>query len=461
MRVLPPVGASASPYELRRSRHLARRASEKLAQSSTSDKNTHYLLRYLSDYLQSSIMSEHLLLTCDGKHALKMVFDLLKTIDKRECVALAAYTCPDVAVAAVSAGFKIRLFDVDPESLLPIPASIADHELKECAAVIVSNLYGFPDDLDQWRALRSRHDFVIIDDACQALRSRRDGKIVGSCPDTVGILSGGRGKALSGIGGGAILFSAIHGGPARFASGPPKQAHAVSDCAAPDSASLQVRLSAALEERSAGSIGRQELETGPVRYAQDILKSWLQWFFSKPVAFRLPASLPFLRLGETHCEMELKETPLSELMLLHMATQLRLLSRSSIRLLTNSERWKSILKLDAVRHVYADRQPDLLEGKGPERAGRTRIVPLRYPVILDPKLRRESLIRLKQAGLGANESYPKPVAEFVALKSFIRPSECPGAAQLAESILTLPLHSSVLEADMTATRNIFEEILSC
>ena len=456
MRVLPPVGASASPYEVRRSRHLARSSSEKLAQFSTSDRNTHYLLRYLSEYLQISIMSERVLLTCDGKHALKMVFDLMKTIDKRECVALAAYTCPDVAVAAVSAGFKICLFDVDPESLLPIPASIADDELKECAAVVLSNLYGFPDDLDQWRALRSRYDFVIIDDACQALRSRRDGKVVGSCADTVGILSGGRGKALSGIGGGAVLFSAAKSRETSPQAGCTEQAWS-----RPDSSSLQARLSVALEERFATSNRRQELETGPVRYAKDILKSWLQWFFSKPAAFRLPASLPFLRLGETHCEMHLEETPLSEWVLLHMVTQLRLLSRSSIRLLTNSERWKSILTMDAIRHVYTERQPDLLGGKGPERAGRTRIVPLRYPVILDPKLRRESLIRLKQAGLGANESYPKPVAEFVALNSFIRPSECPGAAQLAESILTLPLHSSVLETDMTATKRIFEEIISC
>lgn len=194
MKALAPAGNFLHPK-------ICFNAQRKFAQTEA------HLRQTLTDQLKARFAAEQVYFFGSGREALYAAFSRLKTlIPARKLIAMPAFTCPDVAAAAVRAGFSIFPLDVT-ETLQSSVATIDDNIGRQLSAVVLTNLYGTVDALAPWMELAKRHDFLVIDDAAQAARSIDQGKPVGGRGADMGILSFGRGKAFCGIGGGALLMN--------------------------------------------------------------------------------------------------------------------------------------------------------------------------------------------------------------------------------------------------------------
>jgi dTDP-4-amino-4,6-dideoxygalactose transaminase len=92
---------------------------------------------------------------------------------------------------------------IDPNALAQMP-------LERAAALVVSNLFGVPEPVARLREITNPRGVALVDDAAQSLGARSTEGPVGSRGE-VGILSFGRGKPLSALGGGALAWAGADG----------------------------------------------------------------------------------------------------------------------------------------------------------------------------------------------------------------------------------------------------------
>ncbi|HEV8409910.1 MAG TPA: DegT/DnrJ/EryC1/StrS family aminotransferase, partial [Gemmatimonadaceae bacterium] len=215
----------------------------------------------LAGFLQKLYDADDALLLDSGTHALELAIRLaLRYLGEPAAVALPAYTCFDVATAAVGAGAPVALYDVDPRTLAPDLATLEHAMAHGARVVVVSPLYGIPVDWDAIETCAARYDAIAIEDAAQGFGSSWKGRAVGSL-GRLSVLSFGRGKGWTGGGGGALL---ARNGITRML-GPLKE----------------------FSPRPAGAF------TG-------FLAATAQWTFGRPSLYGIPASIPWLHLGETN-----------------------------------------------------------------------------------------------------------------------------------------------------------------
>ncbi len=84
-------------------------------------------------------------------------------------VIIPATCCPSVAHAAVMAGLRVRVADVDPASGLLTAGTARQRLTPQTCALVAVHLFGQTADLTDLRALCDEHDIVLIEDAAQAL----------------------------------------------------------------------------------------------------------------------------------------------------------------------------------------------------------------------------------------------------------------------------------------------------
>jgi len=204
--------------------------------------------------------SADVLLVDSGTSALRLAIEGSIAETGSEIVALPAYCCFDVATAAVGADARIAIYDVLPETLGPDFDSLRAALEAGARTIAVVHLYGIPVDLDRSRELAAEFSAVLIEDAAQGAGGSWCGRQLGAWGD-LGILSFGRGKGRTGGGGGALLANSERG--------------------------LMVlsKLNGTSAAASRGTL--------------NIAKLAAQWAFGRPTLYGLPASLPFLGLGET------------------------------------------------------------------------------------------------------------------------------------------------------------------
>lgn len=198
------------------------------------------------------------LLTDSGTSAL--ILALRKLARRGGAVAYPAYGCTDLTTAAVGAGVRVRLYDVDPNTLSPDLDSVRAAIRRGVDAIVVAHLYGYPADVVGIRSIAAEHGIPMIEDAAQGGGASLGGALLGSIGD-VAILSFGRGKGTTGGSGGALLLRTPE--LAEWASG--------------ERARLQV----------------------PKRGVREMAILAAQALLSHPSLYRVPSSLPGLRLGET------------------------------------------------------------------------------------------------------------------------------------------------------------------
>jgi dTDP-4-amino-4,6-dideoxygalactose transaminase len=246
------------------------------------------------------------------------------------------------------------------------------------------------------RSVAAELDAVLIEDAAQAHGSTWKGRPVGSFGD-LSILSFGRGKGWTGGGGGALLWRG------------------------------SVTLEPVIDTRAPG---RHELAE-----AVSAAKIAVQWLFGRPALYAIPASIPFLALGET---------------IYHEPTPPAPMKRTSAALLLAGDEGANAEVLwrrnTAVAYANALGLAGIatsaaIGGRMDQTSGA-----LRFPVRLPggwPKLDNSELIRL-----GAAPGYPAALNALKPLSPQLvnRAIPLPGAEMLARELITLPTHSLVSEA---------------
>jgi hypothetical protein len=328
------------------------------------------------------------LLTDSGTSAL--ILALRAILPKGGTVAYPAYACVDLTSAALGAGVKVRLYDLDPVNLSPDLDSVRDVLGRGVDAIVVAHLFGYPADVSAVQSIAMEYGIPVIEDAAQGAGGELNGKVLGSLAD-ISILSFGRGKGMTAGSGGAALVRS----------------------------SLLADWAPRITEELETSLGGREL----------IFLSALK-MLAHPLLYRIPSSIPGLRLGE---------------MIFHPPKTPRAMSATGKALLQTAIEMDEaeIAKRRArARGILAEVR--LRKGLSPVRvvaggeAGYLRLA------LLD-STRSTS----HQRTLGMAWGYPITLDEQIQLRPILLPMERAGkgSMQLRDRLFTLPTHSGVTDAD--------------
>jgi len=70
--------------------------------------------------------------------------------------------------------------DIDPQTLNLDPAAVEAAITERTKGIVAVDIFGYPCEIDELRAIAERHGLVLIDDACEALGAEYRGAPVGS-----------------------------------------------------------------------------------------------------------------------------------------------------------------------------------------------------------------------------------------------------------------------------------------
>ena len=70
--------------------------------------------------------------------------------------------------------------DIDPRTLNLDPAAVEAAVTPRTRAIVPVDIYGYPCELDELRAIADKHDLALIQDSCEALGAEYDGEPLGS-----------------------------------------------------------------------------------------------------------------------------------------------------------------------------------------------------------------------------------------------------------------------------------------
>jgi len=359
----------------------------------------------LARALEAVLGPGRLALHHSGREALRASLASLAQRTSRREVVVPGYTCFSVPAAAVAAGLRVRLVDVDERGRID-PGALAKLPLERAAAVVVCNLFGAAEPVTAVRRLAAAAGAALVDDAAQALGARCDDGPAGARGD-VGILSFARGKPLAALGGGASFVPGATGG-AGAGSAEHDRAPAASPAEAPSPA--PAARTAALLRALAYAVARD------------------------PHVFGWLAALPFLGIGETPYEPAFVQGPIEGASLrLAAAEAPRLLERAAARRARALALAREIETTSAFRPLLAD----------PPASGVYPRLALRAP---DAAARDAALQALDALGAGASAFYPSALDAVPGLAPALAgDAHVPGARELAARILTLPTHDGLRE----------------
>jgi dTDP-4-amino-4,6-dideoxygalactose transaminase len=347
----------------------------------------------VASLLRRTFGADAVLMLDSGTSALALALRTAMVKHPGRPVALPAYGCYDLATAADMAGAEVLLYDLDPVTLSPDTASLNAVLARGVAGVVVVHWYGVPLPMPELSTGVAAADALLIEDAAQGTGGSIDGRPLGA-NGPLSVLSFGRGKGATGGGGGALLGIG------------------------PEVAGLVAGVASDLQP--AGSA------------TQSLVAAAAQWALARPGMYALPASLPFLRLGETiyHPPHEPRAMPDAQLRVL--ARVWPLLEREAETRRRNADRLmaRCVAPVQPVRPPVGARPGWLrLPLLVPDRAGR-----------LTPEARR----------LGIMPGYPVPLSTLPGFGSRAANAAAtfPGAARLAASLVTLPTHSLLNERDL-------------
>jgi len=349
----------------------------------------------LEGLLRREYAADEVLLCGSGTQALQVAIECARgEAGQDTAVALPAFSCFDVASAAIGAGGPVILYDLDPPSLSPDLESLEQALAVGARIVVVAPLYGIPVDWDAIEDLASSHGATLIEDAAQGHGATHRRRPVGSLGD-ISTVSFGRGKGWTGGSGGAVLFRRGRRSPRTL--------------------------------RAAGS--KANLRTAAVLAAQ--------WGLGRPSLYGIPQAVPGLELGETIYHPPREPASISR------ASAAALLATRGASSKEAEQRQENARALRG----WLARQPALREIAS--RAGGSTSGHLRFAVLAaegvggfgDPKAVRR---------LGIAASYPKQLGELPALAPFVLGnSSMSGAARLVRELVTLPVHSRESSRDFS------------
>jgi dTDP-4-amino-4,6-dideoxygalactose transaminase len=337
----------------------------------------------------------HVGVVSSGRAAMTIILRAMREVTPgRDEVIIPAYTCYSVPAAIERAGLKPRLCDVDPSTLGMDPDALSRCDFSRALAVISANLYGLPNDLASIEAICRARGVHFLDDAAQALGATGNSLPVGAFGDA-GLYSFDKGKVISTMQGGAIVCR---------------------------DSMLAAKIAEAVRSLPAGSW----LES-----TGNLMRLLVYSVFLRPTLYGVIRGLPFTGLGHTRYETRYPVSRLSRVQTGVAAALLRRVGQ------LNSARRGRAAEYDSVLSN--------LHGIAlPRRQAQSEAVFVRYPIrVLDAPMRSEFMRQLDRAGIGASASYPLSLADVPEVVARIPAVDraCPGARELARTIVTLPTHA--------------------
>ncbi len=313
-------------------------------------------------------------------------------------VLLPAYACPDLISAVLYAGATPVLVDLEAErpwmSLTQLQRKLGE----QTVAVIAVNLFGIAERIEAIQQLAHSVGATVLEDSAQGFPQAGEHDYWRA--DTV-VVSFGRGKPVSLLGGGAVLSRQPDGLPRR----------AITPVTAMQRASTR-------------------------------FKAGLYNHLIHPRLYWMLLAMPFLHLGET------RFNPLTSLA--GMDAMRHALLPDNIE---NYQRAGAEGQQQLDEAIKADGVLKLAPACNTPATRRL----LRYPLLVEPGRRERILARLNAAGLGASVLYPAILPEIDGLpdslamrqgaREAIR-SQYPNAVDFAGRLLTLPAHSRVRPRDI-------------
>jgi dTDP-4-amino-4,6-dideoxygalactose transaminase len=345
--------------------------------------------------LHRGFRATDLLFTDSGTSALRLAISAAAGSRAGLATALPAYCCYDVATAADGADVPVVLYDLDPRTLGPRPDSLERALGHGVSSVVVVHLYGQPLDVDVVERMATPVGALVIEDAAQGVGGRLRGVELGSF-GSVSVLSLGRGKGWTGGRGGVLL------------------AH--DDVGAKIVAGARVAV-------ANGSNG-----------IADVARLAVQLVLGQPPLYGIPASLPFLHLGET-----IYRSP-------HLP---RVASRAGVgvaaRTLRLLEKEHGVRQANGARLVAAARAGSRAAPVAAPEGGEPGF--LRLPVVCRAHGGAESR-RVSRLGVAAG--YPRALCDLEGFRERVKNAgdDFSGARDLAARLVTLPTHSRMSESDL-------------
>ncbi|MBN1210979.1 MAG: DegT/DnrJ/EryC1/StrS family aminotransferase [candidate division Zixibacteria bacterium] len=360
-------------------------------------------LAKFTDQIKNQTRIGHCFFVNSGRSAQTLILEALKELaasDKNEVV-IPAYTCYSVPASIVRAGLKIRIVDIDPETLDYNYDQLRHIDFSKVLAVNASNLFGLVSNWRELNPLAKEHNVYLIDDAAQTMGAYYDNKPSGSFGD-VGFFSLDRGKNLSTFAGGVLVTNNEH-----------------------------------IAERISSRISGLK-QPGLIFEASLLIKIITYSLMLRPHLYWLPEALPFLGLGETVYDETFAITKLSKLQIAAGAVLYH--------------------KLDFFNRCRAENARRLAE---PITAFERYTIPgfksdncpafLRLPVLADNKSERDRIVKsLGRNKIKATVMYPDTIRNIKRVEPFLvsEESDFPGARAVVERLFTLPTHPYVRDRDI-------------
>lgn len=287
---------------------------------------------------------------------------------------------------------RVRLYDLDPTTLSPDLESVQRAINRGVDAIVVAHLYGYPADVAAVQELALQQGIPVIEDSAQGAGGTLRGVRLGGIGD-ISILSFGRGKGATTGSGGAVLVRT----PALGAW--------------------------------VGQI-RDQLGIGR-RGGREIGALTAQWVLSHPLLYRLPASVPALKLGE---------------MVYHPPKQPRAMPTAAAAMLSSALRMD-----DSEIEIRRARANDLLSRIN----GSGRVVPIRPVAGGGSGFLRLAVTDMTgrlapSLPLGVGRGYPLTLEQHEQLQPMLAKGEKAGKGSvlLRDRLFTLPTHSRVGARDL-------------
>lgn len=302
-------------------------------------------------------------------------------------VLIPAYACPDLVSAAVFAGVRPVLVDLEPDSTYMSLAAVQNQIGPSTVAVIAVNFLGIPERVKEIAVLLQGKSIALIEDNAQWFpppNSELTGDYI--------VLSFGRGKPVSLLGGGVLLH------------------------------------------REPLNIPQPVMPPSVGRAAQvDILLRFLLYnTLRNPLCYGVLERLPFLKLGAT------------EYKLLASIQQMDSYRSTFLRANVNEHLQRGLQVQQQIRDMLQQLStPSVTDLPTKQNAMDKRL--LRYPLLAESAAQRDDyLVKLRRMGVGASALYGRTLPNITGVSTLVdSPNELGNAQSLAGRLLTLPVHDQV------------------
>jgi dTDP-4-amino-4,6-dideoxygalactose transaminase len=336
-----------------------------------------------------------------GRAALAALLVATRRLRAGDRVIVPAYTCWSVPAAIVRAGLRVLPVDIKPGQLDYDFDKLGEMSWRDVVAIVSPGLFGLPSDLERLAGMAEAHHAVMIDDAAQCLGARTGGRPAGSF-GSAGLLSFGRGKNITTLGGGAAL---VHD---------------------PD-------LAAALADTADAFRG----DPAPTGF-QLAAKGGAMSLALSPELYGLAEQFPGVSVGRTVFEPNFETAAFGPG---RAAIGEQLLPRLPE---INKRRGTLVQWLDHfLQQKHGVVLPTVRQGANAAW--------LRRPILTQEIGKRDALLAaIRAAGIGATAMYPAPVAAIANLDPDLdlRAAPFPGAQRVASSLIALPLTEGATKDDL-------------